>query len=716
MQTPGKGQFQAGIPIAQAAGVNVAANNPVTAAVGNAANAVQNAGNLADDLQSEQERQYLAEAELAMGRKMTDLQLTLKTRDPAGHVDYAESAFDAMKADILGNEHYSPRVQKMLGNSLNVATARALDQIKLNSGLQQIENGKALHLALVDRDLENRDFAAARARKAESVLYLGETGNKLQELRFEKMEAMQKKSDAYDAAVRRIDSDPIAELERLETPDSIAAPDPDLDPEDMQRLRRYAEPLANRSKAELWEAVLNASLDGNVISQDEVRGLSEEGTISPQQRAAYIATYHQPTKPAFDATVYEDAFSVISRHDPAKDPTGATLAQLRGQLGTLPLPPESLKELSKRLTDRATPPKPEAKKRHRLEGDFQSRTDRHFEDGKFGNWFKWDVPRDAGGNPIPGKEQTKVIQASDWSKALTTKRRFLDQWDAYLENSPEGIDPAEAEKVYQSIFEKVVLDSDETLPTGGTVPPAPPAVEFNDIDGLLGTPGETPATSRLPDQSSTFGGIPILPPGRFYQNAMPTVFGGTNDPEDNGKSAFGGTTGAGGREGVAIPHDVLKATFPGKSKAWFEKNVRVAVRTADGRKAVMPIADLGTAELVWKKNGKPTLDLTPGAVKQLGGSVIYDGAGKMTGVRGIGNLSFALTTQNAGAEADLSRMTWEDASAAWFKDKRPTAPEQIASGLAALRHAWNSAQLQTPGPGQDITANNLQIAAEAAAQ
>lgn len=130
----------------------------------------------------------------------------------------------------------------------------------------------------------------------------------------------------------------------------------------------------------------------------------------------------------------------------------------------------------------------------------------------------------------------------------------------------------------------------------------------------------------------------------------------------------------------------------------------------------MPIADLGTAERIWKKNGAPTLDLTPGAVKQLGGAVIYDDAGKMAGVKGIGNLSFALTTDNAGPEADLSRMTWEEASKKWFSDKRPTAPEQIASGLAALRHAWNSAQVQALDPAGDITAMNLQIAAEAAAQ
>ena len=508
--------------------------------------------------------------------------------------------------------------------------------------------------------------------------------------------------------MKELDVEPITAISHLES-EEFATENPALGPDDIRRLRRHAEPIANRSKADLWDKVLNQSLDGNLVSQESIKEMAESGMISPEQRAGYLATYWGPKAPTFDPTLYEDAFSVISGYNPAKDETGATLAQLRAQLGTLPLPKESLQELSSRLTTRANPAEPKAKKRHRLQADFQQRTDQHFDEGKFGKWFAWDLPRDADGKAIPGKEQTKIITSADWSKALTTKRRFLDQWDAFIQNSPEGIDPAEAEKVYSSIFEKVVLDADDSLPTGGGLPPAPAAVEFDDIDGLLGDP---PASSKLPAQSSTFGGVPILPPGRFYQNATPTVFGGTSDPDDNGLSAFGGTTGEGGREGVAIPHDILKATFPGKDKAWFEKNVRVAVRTEDGRRAVFPVADLGTAERIWKRNGKPTLDLTPGAVAQLGGAVIREG-GKMTGLRGIGNLSFALTTASAGPEADLSALSWEDASAAWFRDKKPTAPEQIASGLAALRTAWNSAQLREEPEGDAIIASNLKTAASA---
>jgi hypothetical protein len=670
--------------IGAANATNAALGGPIAQAIGGSGEAFQG---VADQAQKLDNARAESEARQKLAADYSKLQIDLeKDLDPKSRIDKTQ-AFLMEQRGMPDRPEYPPQVRDSLrthfSSFASEATIRAgKDAAMLTAKRAELSLSNEIETAKKTGNREVFDSAVATGEREGIILP-------------EQSERLKKdfnRITAFNGVVKEIDTDPINALESLEDQEFLKQ-NPDLDPDSVQRLRNYAEPLANRSKAELWDNVLNASIDGKIITADELKSLADEGMISPEQRAQYLSTYHGPGKPVFDATIYEDAFSVISRYSPDQDPNGATLAQLRGQLATLPLPAESLKELSKRLTDRATPPKPEAKKRHRLEGDFQARTDQHFEEGKFGNWFKYDFPRDAAGNQIPGKEQTKVIQGSDWSKALTTKRRFLDQWEAYLQNSPEGIDPTEAEKVYQSIFEKVVLDSDEALPTGGAVPPAPPAVEFNDIDGLLGTPGEPPATSRLPAQSSTFGGIPILPPGRFYQDAKATVFGGRNDPADNGKSAFGGTTGAGGREGVAIPHDILKATFPGKDKAWFEKNVRVAVRTADGRKAVMPIADLGTAEWVWKKNGKPTLDLTPGAVKQLGGSVIYDDGGKMSGVKGIGNLSFALTTDNAGPEADLSRMTWEEASAAWFSDKKPRAPEQIASGLAALRHAWNSAQL-----------------------
>jgi len=160
----------------------------------------------------------------------------------------------------------------------------------------------------------------------------------------------------------------------------------------------------------------------------------------------------------------------------------------------------------------------------------------------------------------------------------------------------------------------------------------------NDPIGLMGGSDSSVADPPLPSIPSIDdpkGGPLFNFGGRTYSQdwgpATASVFGGADDPEDNGLSAFGGTTGAGGREGVAIPQRVLEQTLGGNKSDWSRAGAEVTL--ANGQKAVLPIADLGTAERIWERNQGPTLDLTPGAVNQLGGTVLRDNAGKQAGVR-----------------------------------------------------------------------------------
>ena len=198
----------------------------------------------------------------------------------------------------------------------------------------------------------------------------------------------------------------------------------------MQRLRNYAEPLANRSKAELWDNVLNASIDGNILPPGELKELAEDGMISPEQRAQYLSTYHGPGKPEFDATIYEDAFSVISRYSPDQDPTGATLAQLRGQLATLPLPAESSRNYPS-----ASPIAPHHRSRRLRSGTGwkgiskreQTSISRRGSSETGSSMISRGTPREI---RSPARNRRRSSKATDWSKALTTKRRFLDQWGA----------------------------------------------------------------------------------------------------------------------------------------------------------------------------------------------------------------------------------------------------------------------------------------------
>jgi hypothetical protein len=133
--------------------------------------------------------------------------------------------------------------------------------------------------------------------------------------------------------------------------------------------------------------------------------------------------------------------------------------------------------------------------------------------------------------------------------------------------------------------------------------------------------------------------------GEYYDNASGSVFGGGSDPEDSGVNAWGERTGEGGVEGVAVPMKVLQRTFPGVGKNSLRRRGRVLVRTPDGREHRLPLADLGTAERVWAREGRPVLDFTPGAAERVGGVVHRSEDGRMTGVSGLDNLSFSLYFQ-----------------------------------------------------------------------
>lgn len=498
----------------------------------------------------------------------------------------------------------------------------------------------------------------------------------------------------YKEAESLIRSSPLeAETYFEQGPDGIRQRFPNLDEASAEQLERLAHRESTMAKSDLWDGALNSALNEGeghaLLSKDDLRKLAEAGTITAEQRAGYLRTWHSATPPPFDAHLYNEAFGTISTYDPANDPTGATLATLRGNLATLALPKEHVAELRDRLAERVKVENPAA---HKLAGDFATLTKESFTAGRFGNWYTYgDHDND------PQTMNKKIIRFDDFGRALATQRRFTDTFDAWLRNQGEDLDPVKANDTYNQLFERIVLDQDDPQ-AAPLVPSAAPAIDFGrDVDSLLGTPpaapGAAPAAGK--ETSSTrgsFGGQPIQPPGTFYRNARPTIFGGKSDPADNGLSAFGGTTGAGGKEGVAIPLDVLKATFPGKDKAWMAANVRAVVKTEDGRQAVLPVADLGTAEWVWKRDGRPVLDLTEGAVKALGGRPVYK-SGKLAGISGLGTLSFALTTDNIGSERDLRGMAWPDVQDAWFKDKKPTSADQIASGLAALRSQWLAANM-----------------------
>jgi hypothetical protein len=482
-------------------------------------------------------------------RQLADLNLQLqKEDDPAQFTQRTDALLSQLKGGI------DPSLPPVVRDRLTLEYLEFADRAMISAGAEAARlSQKRTRLAV-----ENDALLAAETGNRDLYMKTRETASEIMlPEEITRMDREFTSRDLYQQLAKRIEAEPATMeswLEDTESPEARAAVE-QLGPENLDRLRRHAHQAANKERAELWDGLLNQALndgpDRVILSKDELRRLSEEGSITPEQRASYLNAYHSETPPPFDPHLYNEAFGTIAQYDPANDPTGSTLAQLRGSLATLPLPRESVAELRDRLNERANPQNPTT---HKLSGDFAKLTDESFNAGRFGNWFSYTDHDDD-----PRTIEKKVIEPRDYGRALATKRRFTDSWDAYLRNQGEDLDPLKAQETYDQLFERIVLDQDDPA-AAPLIPAAPPSLDFGqDVDRLLGTPApdtgkETSSNTTAP---ATFGGQRIQAPGTFYRNARPTIFGGNNDPADNGLSAFGGTTGEGGKEGVAIPLDVL---------------------------------------------------------------------------------------------------------------------------------------------------------------
>jgi hypothetical protein len=153
--------------------------------------------------------------------------------------------------------------------------------------------------------------------------------------------------------------------------------------------------------------------------------------------------------------------------------------------------------------------------------------------------------------------------------------------------------------------------------------------------------GEAPA-GQSPAQGGnlgTFGGVPI---STRYEKSKVSWFGGGDDPDDNGLSAWGGSNNT--VPGVAIPSKMLKAIYghdKGANGQFTDGKVRVKARLSDGteKEMVVPIVDKGTAEWVVQRDGMK-LDLNKALAQQLGGEA---SASKLGGIQ---NVDFELLDKN----------------------------------------------------------------------
>lgn len=477
------------------------------------------------------------------------------------------------------------------------------------------------------------------------------------------------KPQLMDAFLRDVDQAKVKQLIKdhpLDAAKWIASPEftknfPKLPAERQAGLVQEAILAGNRFRSEARAKIANRTLQGDVLNNQELKTMLDDGVISGQEVSAYQQRWHEGPPADLHVPTYNRLVSEITSYRPAMDGTGLAEAQLRDRILTASLPGAHIQELQERLEAKLNPAaaKPEMRPRE-FAADFEKITEERFKLGAFALRGIPFLPESYGPPPI---------SAEEWSQAEERRLDFTAAWEGYLRSAPPELGKPEAEKVYNELYRQMVSDRD-VAPL--VVPGVDPAKM---VDGRLRSalsrpePGQAgPVAAPVP---ASYGGQPVAGPGRYYRGGR-------------------AITGEGDMPGATVPREVLEASFPGKDEAWFLQNVKVVVETPDGRRALLPLSGTGG-----KGSGarRPVLDMTPAAVRDLGGSVTnLTGGGSR--VEGIGEISFALTTDNAGPEADLANQSWDDVAAHWFDDKKPIHPEQIASGLTALRARWLEARRQ----------------------
>lgn len=422
-----------------------------------------------------------------------DLELQRNT-DPATYAKKLDETLQRTQKFIQGDT-LAPIVRQRL--------ALAHDEIAANQRLQVNERAASMTAKRASLALKN-EMEAARTygdRPAfESAIDRGtEAGLVLPE---QKQAALLEfdQYTAYDAMAKAIDNDPETSLDQLNSED-FQTRHPLITPENRDRLQGYAVKKSNLHKAETWDQIAIAGMEGKILSREDILAMAKEGDISPAQAGSYISNYHGEANPVHDPLLYESARSQILTYDPGNDESGAIRVQIAANIATLALPKESIAELKDQLQARVNPKKSEQPK-HRLAADYEKRLAQEWSTEAFGNWYEREK------DPIDGRIAQKIINEKDFDTALSYKDKVSRYFNAWLNQQPDDLDPLEAGKKYNEIKAEVMKNH---TPVDIEVPTFAPIPTFADpLDGTTpdGTPEMFPKTSQIPNAHNRESTIP----------------------------------------------------------------------------------------------------------------------------------------------------------------------------------------------------------------
>lgn len=317
--------------------------NPVAQAIGGLGRAVGQTGDLMVQLEEEQERQYLTDAELVMGRESARIAADLAMNmDPLKHTEIANGRLQSVKEKILGNENLSPSMYKSLEERIDAYSNAKLEKISVDAKLMQLENGKSLQLAKASyyKDEGRHDDAERAITEGVGIYYPPETA----EILLMNLSRDKEKNDTD----REIFADPAGWIKRN--------PKPGADVNKWTANQRAAKSrqadLVNEDQARVLEALAN-----RVVQADEIEGLTPNMSDSERAKVAefvddkYNDDYQKVVRsPGYQATLTGSILSKINDFDPIEDRGTAKESSLYRDLDQV-VDPRRKKQLEKSLSD-----------------------------------------------------------------------------------------------------------------------------------------------------------------------------------------------------------------------------------------------------------------------------------------------------------------------------------------------------------------------------
>lgn len=670
------------VPGLQHTAINSPEVNPRAAAapamaLGNVAEAIADVSedfhDAARKVQLMENGRIVSEKRQALASNYATLQLDLqKDPDPASRINRTKDFFSNTKGEMESEDLPDTVRAELLNHFDNFATEAVIRQgedsyrLAKTRGLMALDN--ELNAAIRSGNPNAIDLPLRTARESGFVLPEQEDSIRQKYATEFKVQEM----------LKTIQAKPLEAEKAFKAREEFAANHPDLDFDTINKLEGEAERTANRFRSDFTNDLI---ISGTNPTPEELKSMESSGQIDKDTHARWITRLRNNSDPVHDPALYEEAYDQVIGYDPAKDPSGQSEAAIRSFLATQNLPAAAIKTLNDKLNDRIKGEGSDTPK-GKLESEFASRIRSDFNQGSFGN-YRFPLDHDKNVNTAP----IMAINSEQYGKSWQLRGEFAEQWRGIMSTMPTNASFEQVSKAYNQLKDSFK----DKRPTPTLNLSKPVSLNFD------------PNATLQNIQKSSFGGQPVRPPGGTYTGAIPTVFGGKKDPGDEGINYLGKPTGKGGIEGTAIPQALLHDKFPDKvtvrdgkipdaQKQWIDKNVRTVVRGPDGRMHVMPVADLGTAEKVWSDKGRPTLDLTEGAARQIGAKPTYDKNGIMRGLTGVSTVDFSVVSIETSKP--LAGSSWEEAKRDWFATSKPRTNEQASNGLIALRQSWHLANAE----------------------